>query len=359
MSDLMDAFANASSCALDDGALSAALAQTAAKCNAVGVHFLSYDRRTLAAFPGIASLDEADEVYVRDFAADDPRVGRMMATRAPVFDQRVILTEEERRGSAVFNEFLKVYEAEEGVFATPSLSPQTQLCVACFRPAAFGAFTQDEQRVHAALGRDMALVARLRAAGVAAAEEATLRAKAPAVLLDAGSGRVLHRDGLAEALLRKTDALSIRGGRPRAFDRRDQTALEMRLAAGARGAADPSALMLRASDGAPALAVHVDMLTATTLMRFDGARPPLILTLTDLRPDEADLAAIIEASTGLSPSEARLAAAIAAGLSVSAYAERVGRSADGCRWSLKQIYARLGVTGQPALAALAARLCLR
>ena len=173
-----------------------------------------------------------------------------------------------------------------------------------------------------------------------------------AVQLDRG-GRVLEANAPALELLRCGDALVDRDGVLDARLRADRTRLRKLLGRALpdwRGEAPSGGSMtVRRSSGRSRVGLHV-MPVGDRAADFGGRRvAALVLVVDPARRARIDPARVA-ATLGLTPSESRMATLLAEGLRVKQIAAAQDWSELYVRWLVKQVYRKLGVSGQVALA---------
>lgn len=151
--------------------------------------------------------------------------------------------------------------------------------------------------------------------------------------LDA-TGRLRDADPAARALIAASPALVLApDGRLEAADPANARALRQALEAAERG-----------------LSTLLDLGTLQMTLASDPATPGATLAFLRAQPKAADLApGQLAIALGLTRAESRLAARLADGDSLAEAADHLGWSIETTRSTSKQIYARLGLSGQPAL----------
>ena len=166
------------------------------------------------------------------------------------------------------------------------------------------------------------------------------------------SGRILAANAPALEILRRGDALLDRDG---VLDARlpvDRDRLDKLLARALpdwRGEAPSGGLMtVQRPSGRSRLALHV-MPVGDPAADFGGRRvAALVLVVDPARRPRID-ASRVAAMLGLTPSESRMAAQMTEGLRVQQIAGAEGWSEHYVRWLVKQVYRKLGISGQVAL----------
>lgn len=148
------------------------------------------------------------------------------------------------------------------------------------------------------------------------------------------TGRLRDADATARALLAAQSALLLTAdGRIEAADPATARALRQALEAAEQGRS-----------------TLVDLDPLHLSLNPDAETPGAALVFLRSQPRATDLApGQLAAALGLTRAESRLAACLADGDSLAQAAERLGWSIETTRSTSKQIYARLGLSGQPAL----------
>ena len=164
-------------------------------------------------------------------------------------------------------------------------------------------------------------------------------------------GRIVETNDRARAVLRHRDGLMDRGGELRASQPEDQGRLARLV-----GAALPSfgavpvggSLLLQRPLGGLPVVVHVHPVVVPP--PDYGARrvAALVLLVEPGRPVRLD-PWVVATTLGVTQAESEVAVALAAGHSVRAIAQATGRQANTVRYQLKQVYHKLGLSGQADL----------
>ena len=171
------------------------------------------------------------------------------------------------------------------------------------------------------------------------------------VQLDRG-GRVLEANAPALEILRRGDGLRDRDGALDAWLPADRSRLKRLLG---RALPDPwnaapagGSMTVQRSSGRSRLALHVSPV-GDRAADFGGRRVAALVFVVDPARRARIDAARVAVTLGLTPSEGRTAALLAEGLKVGEIAAAAGWSADYVRWLTKQVYRKLGVSGQVEL----------
>ena len=172
-----------------------------------------------------------------------------------------------------------------------------------------------------------------------------------AVQLDRG-GRVLEANAPALEILRRGDGLVDRDGTLDAVLPADRTRLRRLI-----GRALPEflgeapgggSMTVQRPSGRSRLGLHV-MPVGDPVVDFGGRRVAVLVLLVDPARRPPINAQRVAVTLGLTPSEGRMAALLAEGLKMREIAAVQGWSEDYVRWLTKQVYRKLGVSGQVAL----------
>lgn len=183
------------------------------------------------------------------------------------------------------------------------------------------------------------------AARETASATAGLNAIGYAVFTLSGSGKLLHCNRAGESLLRLGDALIVRNGQLQARDSSSQKALKSAL----RQATDATAmeaagLLLRRPKG--------NVYEASVVSANAGGNRRTIVVISEPGSRSDGLQMRIRSIYGLTPAEAEVAERIAQGASPQTLAEERGVSLSTVQSQLKSIFAKVGCSRQPELAAL-------
>ena len=171
------------------------------------------------------------------------------------------------------------------------------------------------------------------------------------VQLDRG-GRVLEANAPALEILRRGDGLLDRDGALDAWLPADRSRLQRLL-----GRALPElwgeapaggSMTVQRSSGRSRLALHVSPV-GDGERDFGGRRAAVLVLVVDPARRSPIDARRVAVTLGLTPSEGRMAALLAEGLRVREIAAAGGWSEDYVRWLTKQVYRKLGVSGQVEL----------
>ena len=172
-----------------------------------------------------------------------------------------------------------------------------------------------------------------------------------AVQLDRG-GRVLEANAPALEILRRGDGLVEGDGTLDAVLPADRTRLRRLLARALPDflgeAPGGGSMTIQRPSGRSRLGLHV-MPVGNAAADFRGRRVAVLVLLVDPARRPPINAARVAVTLGLTASEGRMAALLAEGLRMREIATVEGWSEDYVRWMTKQVYRKLGVSGQVAL----------
>jgi DNA-binding CsgD family transcriptional regulator/PAS domain-containing protein len=357
--------------ALDQTAWPVLLARLA---SLFGCHFADSFRRTddYSAFGGVAhGLDRADyeDVFLGFWVKRNVWGKRRPVVRAgEVVTTRQMMPVEELRASEMYNEYLAPRGLQEGLRLDIWAGEGWIEDISLLRPWSAGPFNDEEIRLGHALmphlQRGAAVARRLRqaeqlaASGMAALEQLT----AAFLVLDR-SGKILHANQAAGALLEAADGLAL-------------------MAAGLAGATPPITLKLHAAIDAACGRSGMSPTSGAVRLPRSSGRPPLALVALPLRPGgpvdgygwgdapaalvcvtdpdaeakppEAQLMALF----GLTQAEAALASGLLTGRELRDIAEQSGRSIHTLRSQLATLMAKTATGRQSELVRLLSRLPL-
>lgn len=307
---------------------------------------------------------EAIESYAGHYATLDP-VAASLARRPPgqVITVETALPKAAFVRTAFYNDWVRPQGMWDGLFAAMGHRGRMAAMVAVVRGQHQAEF---DGRASAALegllphlGRAVRTTCRLamaeaRGAGV----EALLGRLREGALLLGADGAVLYANPAAEALLHRSDGLTVAQGRLRAARPADNAALRRAVAtAAARGG---GTLDIARPSGRAPFAVAVQPASAGRLSAGDPwrvvPRPAVLAFVVD--PDRdggAAKARTLRELYGLTAAEAAVAGAIAQGQGVTD-AAALGVAPSTLRWHLRCVFEKTGTARQAELARLVERL---
>jgi DNA-binding CsgD family transcriptional regulator len=171
-----------------------------------------------------------------------------------------------------------------------------------------------------------------------------------AVFLDE-RGRLLYANSAAEQLIRRGDALTVRGGRLIASDALEQEKLRLLIQGAVRAAAAPQApaqIVLHRHGDARALTVSAVRLSASRQL-LASWRPVVFLLIVDPAAKPPGGLDLLSQTYRFTPSEARLAQAMLAGGTLRQAADLAGMTYETARWYLKLLFQKTGTRRQAEL----------
>jgi DNA-binding CsgD family transcriptional regulator len=172
------------------------------------------------------------------------------------------------------------------------------------------------------------------------------------ILLVAMDGRLLLANRVAEGVLRGGQGLSIREGRLRAQEPRQQGELERLIGAAARtsageGASAGGTLALARMAGPPIVLLVSPF--RSEAIGFGPARPAAVVFFAEPDQPAAVSEKALRSAYRLTPAQARLVAAILGGQSLTEYAETARISINTAKTLLKQVFDKTGSSRQTQL----------
>ena len=296
---------------------------------------------------------EYNEVY---FPMDE-RMARIRSwPRGRLFHNRDVYTDEERKESPVYADFLRSVDGQnQAGIATGG----TQTYVCWVLTKSFASEWEPEQvalieRLTPHLERIFAVRRALAAAGALdAALDALLANMRVGVFLLDLRGRIIETNGLARQMVMRGDALVDVDGRLDGRTSADNGRLRSAVGRSLPGAsATPAASTLRVERaGAPPLAVQVLPLTRPA-PNLAGAEVAAVVLVSDPFSQPVVDASRVADALGLTGAEARVAALLAEGRTIREIAGLVSRAEESVRWTLKRVFEKLGVNRQADLVRL-------
>jgi DNA-binding CsgD family transcriptional regulator len=330
------------------------LHEIAAASGGAGATILGYGGGRFSFFnstdmpPGLAAAYEA--LGGAD-AARNPRIAATLAAPSMrVIAEPEFISEDERRRHPLYQEFLEPSGSHYLTAAVLEAKGDHRV-VACLRNTRDQGPPQTPQRaLFAALLPHLQAAVRLQLrleTEAAAFALGALETLGIAALFCNFAGRVVGLTAVADALLARSDALSLRDGRLRATsaasDRALREAVERAASHATLVAPRSGAVLLRDADGAPLHIAHVAPLPASATSLQTGARVLVTVGLSAPRSKE------LPPQLGLSPAEAEIARALADGETLRDIAERRKVSIETVRTQLRAVYGKLGVHRQVEL----------
>lgn len=344
--------------AFDDAALSSALTKLQRHVHSSHLHVLSFDTQSVLPVDGIVSgPPEVDTAYRDHWAAGDLRIPRGLAQpRDQIWHQRQLFSDAERRNSAIYNEWLKEHDAQQGMGMMTALSPTRVICTAAFRPERQRAYRAPETALWQDIHRHLMTLIGLRHhhLNTQLSDVPALSTQTAAIHMNK-TGHVVHVTPPAEVLLGGTSGINVRRGRVR-LDMPSRTAqLEERYQR-VRTGSPCAPLGLRVAGQGQALVLTVVPAVAPCMSPTGFDWPYMTLFLRRLEPSIVLNPQSVAEVFDLTPTEAEIACALAQGTTALEIAAQRGRALSTVRWTIRNILEKLEVQRQSDLRVLFARL---
>ena len=301
--------------------------------------------------------EDWERVYTRDYMSRDERLpsfGRLASGEVvPTGD---LLTESERKTSAVYNEMLRDMRGRDGLNVRLDGPAGTHIVVALADSIETGGWSSGQVEMIERLLPHMGHSIGVRQALVdARAYGETLaglldNARTCAIQLDR-RGWVVEANDVAREILQQGDALIDPGGFLRAARQAENAELQLLLAGALPpfgGQAVGGSMVIRRPSPSKTLIVHVNPVGAE--LRDDRTHRVAAIVLA-MSPEsrvwvDPD---VVASAFGLTPTESRLAVMLAAGHTVRDIAAATGRKERSVHWLLQQIYRKQGIGRQAEL----------
>lgn len=305
-------------------------------------------------FIGRERRADVEQLYFRDYFARDEAVPRLYGIRDRELVYKADLyTPGEKRKSAAYNRFRRVYKTENGLFMGIDGLEGCGMIMSFANSTAGEGWGHDQIRIIGRLAPHVRQFARVRRAlADARAQCASLGGlfdnKRLGLIQVDRAGRVIEATDRARDILLEQDGLHDRGGE---------------LAAGHKGEnSELRRLLARASpsDGTTGVGgalkiTRGDHRTPLVLEIHPGAQPDdswrlgaLVLIVDPASRPRVD-PALLTRFLGLTPRESVVAAAVASGRTVAGTANELGCAENTVRTHLKQVYRKLGICKQTEL----------
>ncbi|MCY3700122.1 MAG: helix-turn-helix transcriptional regulator [Gemmatimonadetes bacterium] len=301
--------------------------------------------------------EDWERVYTRDYMLRDERW--LPWSRLPsgqVVPTRELLTESERKRSAVYNEMLRDIQALDGLTVLANGPTGTRIGVALADSVEMTGWSSGQIEVIERLSPHVVHSICVRQALVdARAHRETLsglldNTRTSVFQLDR-RGRVVEANDLASEMLRRGRALIAPRGFLRATRQADNAEIQQLLAGALPpfgGQAVGGSMVIRSASPAKTLIVHVNPVGAELR---DGRTHRIAAIVLAVKPGsrvwvDPDLVA---SALGLTPAESQVAAMLAAGDTVADIARATGRKDRSVHWHLQQIFRKQGIGRQAEL----------
>ena len=301
--------------------------------------------------------EDWERVYARDYMLRDERWRRWsQLPSGEVVPTRDLLTESERKTSAVYNELLSDMQALDGLTVLLDGPPGTRVGIASADSIETAGWSSDQVEMIKRLSAHMVHSICVRQALVEArAHRATLlglldNTRTGVIHLDR-RGRVVETNDIALEILRQCDALIDPGGFLRAARQAENAELQRLLAGALPPFGDQAvggSMVIRRPSPSKTLIVHVNPVGAELT---DGRTHRVAAIVLAVSPGsrvwvDPDLVA---SALGLTPAESQVAVMLAAGHTVRDIAGATGRKERSIHWHVQQIFRKQGIRRQADL----------
>lgn len=355
--------------ALNPDQWTAALQGYANLIGARGAHLVLFETLSGAALFGVVAGFPlvANDEYIADYAAGDERLPRFHALPPgrPAHNYE-LLTDEERRRSPTYNEFLRKYDGQEQLLVHLEGPNATEVAIAGVRSVRDGPFEAEAVAFARAtfphFARAIEMQARLGGlAGFRSASEDAFELLPTGVVMLDQAGRIVHANRAARAIVGANDGFTVADGAPAAGRAREDAMLqrligEAILTSYCEGNWAGGVLAVPRPSGKRAYAVRVAPVPQTPSAPPLAEGPPAaMLFVSD--PEVAPLPPrdVVRQLYGLTAREIDLALALAGGERVESAADRLGLATATARAHLKRVLAKTDTHSQAQLVALLLR----
>ena len=281
-----------------------------------------------------------------------PRARRLPHAR--LVHVRELYTEDELKTSVAYNEGLALLGSQNSLYAQMRGPDSLRIVWAISDPDRSRVWESAQLRLMESLlphiHRSVVIRQALAAADALGAGLAGLldNDRIGVVQLDRG-GRVLEANAPALEILRRGDGLVDRDGSLDAVLPADRSRLQRLLGRALPDllgeAPSGGSMSVQRPSGRSRLGLHV-MPVGDAAADFGGRRVAALVLVVDPARRSRINAQRVAVTLGLTPSEGRMAASLAEGRKVSEIAAAQGWSENYVRWLTKQVYRKLGVSGQ-------------
>ena len=301
--------------------------------------------------------EDWEHQYVRHYMLRDERAPRLFQhPSGEVVRTGDLLTERERRTSAVYNEMLRDMQAMDGLTVHLDGPAGTRIALALADSLERAGWSSDQVEMierllphvrHSIWVRQALLDARVYGETLAGLLDNT---RTCVIQLDRW-GRVVEANDVAREIFGRGDALIVTGRFLRAWGQAENAKLQQLLAGALPpfgGQAVGGSMVIRRLCPAKALVVHVNPVGAE--LRGDRTLCVAAVVLAVNPGSRARVDQDLVASAfGLTPKESQVAAMLAAGSTVQDIAEATHRNEGSVRWLLNQIFRKQGIGRQAEL----------
>lgn len=339
---------------MDDGALQTGLEDIAVNLNATATHLLVLDRPTMQPVSGFATrFSDAHDLYVQQYAPIDPRIARFYTCNSPKPENiNSVFAEQEHRSSPVYHEFLEKHDAQIGAATFNHLDERCSMVLGVMRQGRLDYFDHEELHRIEHFSAHLLKILNVRHKFTHALETIDMdNGNAISIILDA-DGMVLDLTEQAKSYLRGSQVLSLWRGALSVRENADNARLTRMIGAVVTGAGKVSEdMIIRDKVGEPVCRIIVKTAQQPEFTVFAGRAPKAVVLIEPIEeqplPDQSLLQAVFE----LTPTEAQVALAVCQGLTVNEIAASRHVAVSTIRWTLQNMFEKLGVSGQVALVA--------
>ena len=299
-------------------------------------------------------LRDLERDYFENYYHLDERVPRLRhAPDSRLFHTSDLLTEEELKTSAVYNEILVRGHMQDGIHVPMDGPDESRIIWSIADPIDGDGWSSSQaasiRRLLPHIRQSVSVQQALSEAEALASSLAEMLSNTMVgvVQLDL-RGRIVAANDRALDILRQGDGLSDEGGTLRAALRRDDDALRQLLARalppyGRQGVG--GTMTVQRMHLLPRLVLHINPVGEQHMDVRPRRAAALVLIVDPANRTPVD-PVMVAACLGLSPAESQVAVLLAQGRTVRDIAAATGRKATTVRWHLKHIFAKLGVSRQ-------------
>lgn len=339
--------------ASDETGFNGALRHLQSSVNAAAFHLVAIDRPTRMPLTGLSSeFPAAHDIYCRDFAEIDPRAARFFDNDSfRAFDINAVFSEEAHRRSPVYHEFLDRYDGQIGASVIKRLDRNTTFVLGSMRPDSLGWYEDAEIAKIEYLARNLIRILSFRKAHTLDLHE-MLTLDERAVILLNRYGRPLAMSEAAERLVTRSTILRASPDRiaavERESDRRLRNAVDAVLSGAERLTDD---VILRDLHGQQVCALAVRAVTSHEFLDFHSQAPSASIHIRELESGSPVRDSLLSELFGLTATEAAVASALCAGTTPLAIAAERGVAISTVRWTIRNLFEKLGASSQSELVA--------
>ena len=308
-------------------------------------------------FIGTERRSDLEQLYFRDYYPRDEAIPRLYGLRdGELAHKSNLYTDQEKKSSAAYNEYLCSHGAENGLFVGIDAHDGDGIVMSCGNSTERDGWGSDRIKLIEGLLPHLRQFARVRrvlgdAGALGASLVALLESRRLGLIQLDRSGRILEANDRARDTLLDRDGLYDEGGVLAAGNPGEHAEMQRLLARalpryGLYGAGG-SMKITRRKDRVPlVLEIHPVPQTGTGSAPWQFGALVLIVDPA-MRPGVAP--ETVTRLLGLTPMEGRVAVAMAAGRTVAGTAHEVGCAEHTARTHLKRVYRKLGIRKQTEL----------